>query len=245
MNLPVEFKWSLQAQQGSIMSSIASLSSSIYVPPSSKLQGAQSAQGNGSDPDGDGDGGQKVKRHGGQGHGQMQNVLMQALQSLGLGGATGTTESRTTGTSGSSADSDGDTDGSGTAATGNAKSDIRQFMHALFQAVKGESTASSASGTSSGAGNDPKTNFAAGLSALISQVSNGQAPADLQNAFSQVVNDLQGAGGATSTGTNSSATGTTSPQVSLQALLTQMQQNLGYGAASSTAALGNIVSQHA
>lgn len=232
------------------MSSIDSVSSSIYVPPSSVLQSTQSSQVSGSDPDGDGDGGQKVKRHGGHGHGQMQNVLMQALQSLGLGGAaiTGTSGSSTatTSTQSSSKDSDGDTDGSGSSSVGNIKSDVRKLMHALFQAVKGEGATSGSSSTANGTGSDPKTNFAAGLSALISQVSNGQAPAELQSAFSQVVSDLQGANGASSSvGTGNTSSGTASPQVTLQALLTQMQQNLGYGAASSTSALGNIVSAQA
>jgi hypothetical protein len=235
------------------MSSIDSVSSSIYVPASSATQGTQASQVSGSDPDGDGDGGQHVKRHGGHGHGhgQMQNMLMQALQSLGLGGATSTTAggSNATATNQSSGtDSDGDNDGSGSSSTGNIKSDVRKLMHALFQAVKGESTAAStasSASTASGSVTDPKSNFAAGLSALISQVSNGQAPTDLQNAFTQVVNDLQGANSASSSGGAGTSGEAASPKVTLQALLTQMQQNLGYGASGSSATLGNIVSAKA
>jgi hypothetical protein len=239
------------------MSSIDSISSAIYVPPSRSTQGVQSTQRGGGDSDGDGDGGQKVRKSGGggHGHGQMQNVLMQALQSLGLSAPAGTSStSSTTASSGtsqssSSTDSDGDSDGS-TSAVGNTKADMRSFMHALFQAVKGQSSSSSGTSASSAGtsgATDPKANFASGLSALISQVSSGQAPADLQSAFAQVVTDLQGAGGASTSGSGTgSGTGTTaSPQVSLQALLSQMQQNLGYGATSSSSALGNIVSQHA
>jgi hypothetical protein len=244
-----EFKWSPHNLPGSIMSSIDSLSSAIYVPPSRLTQGVQSPQGGGADSDGDGDGGQNVRKSGGHGHGQMQNALMQALQILGLAAPTSpaapSSTSSTTGTSGttqssSATDSDGDSDGS-TSAVDSTKSDIRKFMHALFQAVKGESSSGSNPSTNTSGATDPKANFASGLSALISQVSNGQAPSDLQSAFAQVMTDLQGSGS-----TSTSSTGTTSsPQVTLQALLSQMQQNLGYGAASKTSAIGNIVSEHA
>ena len=84
------------------------------------------------------------------------------------------------------------------------------------------------------------SNFASGLSALISQVSNGQAPAALQSAFTQLASDLQGSRSATA-GTSSATTGTatSTTQATLQALLTQMQQNLGY--ASSNTALSNTL----
>lgn len=238
------------------MASIDSLSSSLYLPPTSQTQGLQSTQGAGSDPDGDGDGGTKVKKSGGHGHGhgQMQNLLMQALQSLGLGGAAGSTGSSSSTQSGSATDSDGDADGSTTGAS-STKADMRQFMHALFQAVKADSssaTSATATAGSGSSGNDPKASFAAGLSALISQVSSGQAPADLQSAFAKVVNDLQGSS-ASSTATTASGTGSTaavsgatsSSQVTLQALLSKMQQNLGYGPASSTPSLSNILSAQA
>jgi hypothetical protein len=96
---------------------------------------------------------------------------------------------------------------------------------------------------SSQSSSDPKANFAAGLSALISQVSNNQAPAGLQSAFFQVVTDLQRTNG--TAGTSSGATTSSNPQATLQALLTQMQQNLGYGATSSSSALGNILTAQA
>ncbi len=237
------------------MASIDSLSSSLYLPPTSQTQGLQSTQGAGSDPDGDGDGGTKVKKSGGHGHGhgQMQNLLMQALQSLGLGGAAGSTGSSSSTQSASATDSDGDADGSTTGAS-STKADMRQFMHALFQAVKADSSSapSATAAASSSTGSDPKASFAAGLSALISQVSSGQAPADLQSAFAKVVNDLQGSS-ASSTATTASGTGSTaavsgatsSSQVTLQALLSKMQQNLGYGPASSTPSLSNILSAQA
>jgi hypothetical protein len=82
--------------------------------------------------------------------------------------------------------------------------------------------------------------FASGLGAVISQVSNNQALAPLQDAFARIVADLQPA--APSSGAGDAGTGA---QVTLQALLTQLQQNLGYGAAGNTSALGNLVSAHA
>jgi hypothetical protein len=82
--------------------------------------------------------------------------------------------------------------------------------------------------------------FAGGLGAVISQVSNNQALAPLQDAFARIVADLQPA--APSSGAGDAGTGA---QVTLQALLTQLQQNLGYGAAGHTSALGNLVSAHA
>ncbi|MEI8170225.1 MAG: hypothetical protein WCG50_11155 [Rhodoferax sp.] len=248
--------------------SISGISSSNYVAPAPLTQSTRSSsqvsRASDSDGDGDGDGGSGGKRaHKSHGGGQMQNALMQALQSLGLSmpqptssttatpsttsttgtsimtAASGTTSNPTTGAT----DGDGDSDGS-SSATSSVKKDIGQFMHALFQAVKGESASSTPSAASTAT--DPKANFAAGLSALISQVSSGSAPADLQSAFAKVAADMQqsssSAAGITSTGSSSS---TSSPQATLQALLTQMQQNLGYGAASSSAAIGNLLSTQA
>jgi len=263
VNVPFRNRQSLM-QQNPIMS-ISGISSPSYVAPAPLTQGAQSSSqvSGASDPDGDGHGGGKRahKSHGAGG--QMQSALMQALQSMGLSmpqqtsgttatsstssttatsaiaAAAGTTTNPTTGAT----DSDRDSDGS-TSATNSVKKDIGQFMHALFQAVKGESASGTASTASSST--DPKANFAAGLSALISQVSSGAAPADLQSAFAKVAADMQQTGssaaGTTSTGSSSSSS---SPQATLQALLTQMQQNLGYGASSTTAAIGNLLSTQA
>ena len=125
--------------------SINGISSSSYIAPSTVITGTQNAQANSaSDPDGDGDGG--VKRSRGHGHGQMQAALMQALQSLGLSApqqAANTSQSASTTNSqtSNSTDSDGDTDGSASGAS-SVKNDMRQFMHALFQAVKSEATSS-------------------------------------------------------------------------------------------------------
>ena len=231
--------------------SVSGISSSNYVAPAALTQGASQVSG-ASDPDGDGDGGGHRSHKARGAGGQMQNALMQALQSLGLtvpqqtSATTTTTAAASAGQTSSGTDSDGDNDGS-TSATSSVKKDMRQFMHALFQAVKTENASSTSGSSGTGTSStDPKSNFAAGLSALISQVSNGTAPADLQSAFAKVAADLQPAS-ATSASSDSTSTGTSSStsQATLQALLTQLQQNLGYGATSSTAAIGNFVSTQA
>ena len=222
---------------------ISALSSSVSS--ISSTSGIQSGQAVGaSDPDGDGDG--RVRKSHGRG-GHMHDALMQALQSLGLNLPQG---SATSGSS-ASASTGGDASTSGTSSTAaNVKDDLHQFMHALFQAVKSESASTpiktdSSSASSSG---DPQSSFASGLSALIAQVGNGTAPAGLQDAFSKLATDLQGSTTSSSaTGAASAAASTgssASTQPSLQALLTTLQQDLGYGS-SSTLALGNTVSAQA
>lgn len=222
------------------MSSIQA-TGTAYVPPSSLIQTTQALQQPAvSNAGGDGDGGARVHR-GGRG-GQMQQAMLQALQSLGLSLPQQTATAGSAQTASGSPDNDGDTDGS-TSATGNVKNDLRQFMHALFQAVKKESSTASAAAGTTGSSNDPKTNFSAGLSALISQASSGTAPSHLKDAFAQLMSDLQPSGAASSGAANSGGTAgasTTSPQTTLQALLAQLQQNLGYGG-SNLAATGNVV----
>ncbi len=238
--------------------SITGIASALFTSASALTRAVQSQPTPvNADPDGDG-GTRKAHRHG-HGHGQMQAALMQALQSLGLAAPTAATSSTasTTGTTASTtnssatavsgATSDDDSGGSSAGAS-SVKKDLRQFMHALFQAVKNDAAASGSTATGGTSGtsatSDPKSNFASGLSTLITQVSNGQAPSDLQNAFSQVVADMQPTTSASSSNAGGSGSGT-SPQATLQALLTQLQQNLGYGSTSSTASIGNFLSQHA
>lgn len=100
-----------------------------------------------------------------------------------------------------------------------SKQDSGDLMHALFEAVKAQSPAT----TDGSAPTDPKAAFGSGLSALITEVGNGQAPAALQSAYAKLAPDAQG---------------------SLQNFLSALQQNLGYGAssASTTAAVGNAIS---
>lgn len=222
---------------------MTTINTSNYVSPLTSTQGVQTTpqvQG-ASDPDGDGDGGGRAHKSHGRG-GQMQQAMMQALQSLGLSMPQQAAGSSASSQANSSKDADGDSDGS-TSATSNVKKDLRQFMHALFQAVKTEKTSSSSTTDASSA--DPKANFAAGLSALISQVSNGSAPSDLQSAFSKLASDLQPANATSTSSANASSSGAgTTQQATLQALLTQLQQNLGYGS-SSMASTGNVISTYA
>jgi hypothetical protein len=213
---------------------ISGISSSVSTVAS--LQGAQTVPvGNASDPDGDGDGGRRVhKSHGG---GHVHQALMQALQSLGLTvpqGSAGTASSGSTASGGAAATTDA------SSATGNVKDDLRQFMHALFQAVKGESSTNAGS-TASGSADPKSSSFASGLSALISQVTNGSAPAGLQDAFSKLAADLQGSQAAPATTAAAGAPSSAAAAPSLQALLTNLQQDLGYGS-SGTTSLGNAVS---
>ena len=184
------------------------------------------------DPDGDGDGGMKMHRsQGGGGH--VRSAVMQALQSLGLAlpapasGAASADQTATTAASANAAPTSG---------ASSVKHDLRQFMHQLFEAIKAESTASaSSSNASAGSGASP-SNFASGLSALISQVSGGTAPASLQSAFAKLVADLQPAGSAapTTSGSTTGGNANASP-ATLQAFLTNLQQDLGYGASNSSA----------
>jgi len=96
---------------------------------------------------------------------------------------------------------DNDDDDQRPAASG-IQSDIRQFMHALFQAVRGQGTDAGASTDANANSNASSTehsrghkgHFGAGLASLISQVSNGSAPAALQSAFDKLVTDIQAAG---------------------------------------------------
>ncbi len=218
-------------------------------------------------PPPDDDSGQVHRRHGGHGHGggQMMQAVAQALQSLGLSlpdkteaadgtGAT-TAVSATDATSSATSATDGtssNTSSTAASGTGDIRQDMHDFMHALFEAVKADSSADSSSGSSSdsGQGNgDPRANFASGLAALVTQAANGNAPSELQSAFAKLQADLTvSAGTATSSSDGTAATSTASTastnaaQATLQAFLTQLQQNLGYGSSASLAATGNVIS---
>jgi hypothetical protein len=187
------------------------------------------------DPDGDGDGGRV--HHGGGGH--LMRALQQAFQSLGLsapGANAGTNAS--TATSSSNNDSQGSDTGTGIS----LETALRNFVHALFNAVHGENsgatpatpatpTTPAVPATPPAGSSGPGGQFSAGLSALITQVSNGNAPSGLQDAFNALLGDLQSTSGA-------------SPTVTLQQFLTALQQNLGYGNSTTgtTPTLGSSVS---
>lgn len=93
-------------------------------------------------------------------------------------------------------------------------------MNALFDAVQSQASTSQTSQTSNAGG---QTDFASALSAVISQASNGKAPAELQNAFDQLMGSATGG-----------AAG-----VTLTQLLTGFQQQLGYGMSAGSSATGN------
>ena len=184
--------------------------------------------------DSDGDGTSRPHHAHGGGHGHMGQAVAQALQSLGLSmpnaGATNATPSTSSDT--------GSSDSSSQSATSQVRHDMQQFMHSLFEAVKGE--ASSSASTSTGSG-DAQSTFAAGLSSLISQVSAGSAPSDLQAAFSKLASDLQGSGATPGPTDASSTSGSDAVQATLQAFLTNLQQDLGYGSPSASSASGTLI----
>jgi hypothetical protein len=201
---------------------ITSVSNPLFTSATSNVQpGSGMPSG---DPDGAGDVG---RVHHGKGGGHMRQAVAQALQSLGLNLA------QPGAASSSSSSSSASTDSSGSSSDdGKVKNDLRQFMHQLFQAVKtqgGSSDGSDAAGA--GASADPRSGFASGLSSLISQVSNGSAPADLQSAFTQLASDLSSQA---STGSSAASSGDASSAATLQAFLTQLQQTLGYSSSSSS-----------
>jgi hypothetical protein len=194
------------------------------------LPGLQSQRASGA-ADSDDDGTSRPHRAHGGGH--MRQAVAQALQSLGLSmpNASATT------TAPSTSNDAGSSDSSSTSATSQVRHDMQQFMHSLFEAVKGE--ASSSASTSTGSG-DAQSTFAAGLSSLISQVSAGSAPSDLQAAFSTLASDLQ-ASGATASRDASSTSGSDAVQATLQAFLTNLQQDLGYGGPGASSASGSLI----
>ncbi len=94
----------------------------------------------------------------------------------------------------------------------------RVHAPAARQPESGTSASSNADGHSNGEGG--RGGFAKGLSALISEVSSGKAPAELQTAFDKLTSDL---------GSSSSDT-----KVNLQALLTKLLGDLGFTAGAMT-----------
>ena len=211
----------------STSSSIASLAAAQVLQPQQV--------GTAADPDGSSTG-RSHRVHGG---GHMRQAVMQALQSLGLTPPAGTSATSSSGTASTSTSSGGSSDSTGsTSATSTVQQDMQQFMHALFEALKSESSSGSPASPSSG---DPQSSFATGLSSLISQVSSGSAPVGLQGAFSKLESDLQASAATSSTGSSSSSAGASSVQATLQAFLTNLQQDLGYGSSNASAAVGSLM----
>jgi hypothetical protein len=212
--------------------SITSISSSIATSPVSNPQPPSGAV-NGADPDGVGASHGAGRTHHGGGH--MRSAVTDALQSLGF-----TLPSSATSPAGATPSSADPTDSTGSSDASKVKSDMRQFMHQLFEAVKGESaTAPSSSAGASSASGDPQSGFASGLAALNGQVGNGTAPAALQSAFAQLSSDLS----PSSAAAPSSANGSDASQATLQGFLTKLQQQLGYGQSGASAAGALLATQ--
>jgi hypothetical protein len=124
------------------------------------------------------------------------------------------------------------------------RSDLHDFMHALFDAARSAFASASAVAASPDGTNvaaapvaAPGGRLAIGLSALVSQVGAGQTPPGLQGAFDQLMSDLSAW---RATGTPSATADAAAP--TLQQLLGALQQRLGYGSsANDVSALGNTV----
>jgi hypothetical protein len=203
--------------------------------------GLRGPQGNGADADGDNDGGGASRLGKGRGQGgQIQQAIVQAFQSLGLNMPAQVNSAAASNASAGSTNSDGNAQGSAADAS-SVQNDMRQFMHTLFQALKGESAPDANANSSSGGSNTGgrKAHFAADLSKLISQSGNGTAPSDLQSAFSKLMQDMQATNAAGSSSSQNGSTDATA--TTLQGFLNQLQQNLGYGV-SSLPATGNLIS---
>ena len=159
--------------------------------------------------------------------------------------------------------------GSSADAGNSVQSDLTNFMHALFQSMQSASQSASTAtaattgtaGTTASSGASGNT-FASGLSQVISEVSNGSAPSALQTAFNTLSTALQQLQGSAGTGSGSasslvasasgaSAAGAANPgtgnstQITLQQLLTQLQQTLGYNASLGNSALGSYLNTSA
>ena len=211
--------------------SIDSIGSSTSLISTSWL--AQTTPTTSSPPAADGDAGTSTPRahhHGHHGGGGAKSIE-QAMQALGVGVPAAATASAYA--------SDDGTDSAGTSsAIDGLRQDLHAFMHSLFDAVRTTDNASTGGADATGGGaNAGASGFAAGLSALVTQVSAGNAPGDLQSAFNKLLADQPGAAGAPASEGSSSVT--------LQALLTQLQQNLGYGSTGVANGVGNVVSASA
>ena len=163
--------------------------------------------------------------------GHLMQALQEAFQSLGLS-APATVSAATT-SSGSdnngSGTSTSSTRVSGAIAPTSLQTALRNFVQALFSAVHSDHSVSTSSA--------PGGRFSAGLSAVITQVSNGNASSDLQSAFSSLVSDLQTR--------NASSSSSAAAPVTLQSLLTTLQQDLGYDDNNASAAAVSSVNAQA
>ncbi len=221
----------------------------------------------------------------GHGGGRMHHALAQALQSLGLalpqrsqapaptpapapasptdastpGATTGTPDAASPSTAAAAAPAD---------ARQTLRTDVHDFMHALFQALRdtvgsaspatpADGSAASPSTDATGAtpavdrdgdddgdhgrvnGQDMRDRFSNALSTLIGQVGSGNAPAGLQSAFDKLVSDLQSYRSSTTQPAPDPAAPQGAP--TLQQLLSALQQQTGYGRSAGCGTVGNTI----
>jgi hypothetical protein len=270
-----QIKLELHGAHAMNISSIGQNTTATAVASPQSTPSAQAVRPVHSEHEGHGDSPQKAHHHHGGG-GRMHHALASALQSLGLTLPAGESSDMKNGDDkkiGASVDKQG----SASTAASNVEQDMRQFMHALFQAVKGQAasnspdvaansganpTATPSVKTGEGERHDMRDKFATGLANLISQVAAGKAPAELQAAFTKLAADLQptkaaGSAAPAPTSANTSAptpmptptptptptpanTNGTKPAVTLQAVLSALQQQIGYSRSASPA-IGNTI----
>jgi hypothetical protein len=179
-------------------------------------------------PGGDEDRGRRVHhRHGGgMGHALMQ-TLKQLLQSL---------PPDTSAQGATAIDSDNDRHGD-ESQVGVVRTDMHNFMHALFQAIRSQGQAS-ASNTSPYPSGFDSSRFEGSLSALISQLTSGSGSgdtylSDLENTFNTLVQDLWN-------GPSGGTTGQGAQKVALQDFLSTLLVNL-QSSRQPISARGNVV----
>ena len=190
----------------------------------------QTSQINGSvqNPGGTADRGRRVHHHhgGGMSHALMQS-LKQLLQSL---------PPDTSAQSATEIDFDSERNGDESQASA-VRTDMHNFMHALFQAIRSQGQ-SSVSNTSPYPSGFDGSRFESALSALISQLTSdsgsGEAHlSDLENTFNTLVQDLWN-------GSSGGTDGQAAQTVALQDFLTTLQQNL-QSSVQPVTARGNVV----
>jgi hypothetical protein len=149
--------------------------------------------------------------------GGMSQALMQTLKQLVQSMPSNSSTQNATDNN-----SDSDQNGSRSQA-GSVRTDLNNFMHALFQAIRSQEQ-SSPSFTSAYPTGFDGSKFESSLSSLISQLASDSGLgnlqiSDLQNTFNTLVQDLQN-------GPSDGSNAQPSQTVSLQNFLTTLQQNL-------------------
>ena len=235
------------------MSSINSLST---VNPQSYMSSLSAIQDVGSqDSDSSDQSTAPPQRAGGHHHGGggMGHALMETMQQLGLSPSSSSSSSDSSSDSDSST-SDTTTGSTSSTSTGDLRSDLGAFMTQLFQAMRSEasgstdtSNSSSTTASSSVSATSSSGPLGGALSALTTAVANGTAPAGLQSAFNQLMQDMQSSSSdssssssTSSTSTSSTSSTTSSGQPSLQDFLTTLAQNMSHHGQGQMA-VGNVV----